>query len=47
MNIEHQPKFGLNFSAPFCDLCDNQNANSLASNSVYHARTKHVELDES
>ncbi|XP_031271785.1 secreted RxLR effector protein 161-like [Pistacia vera] len=38
-------ELGLSFSSPPVIWCDNVSASALASNLVFHARTKHIEID--
>lgn len=38
-------ELGISLSSSPIILCDNISAGSLASNPVYHARTKHIEID--
>ncbi|KAL5546517.1 hypothetical protein UlMin_006204 [Ulmus minor] len=38
-------ELGLSFASTPIVWCDNMSASALASNPVYHARTKHIEID--
>ena len=38
-------ELGVTFTSPPVLWCDNMSAGSLAANPVFHARTKHIEID--